>query len=730
MIDPEFKVQVIETDAQWKSGLMSRLDFGADGLSLFLSPVFQAWLISQHAGFRGGDIVVDECGQTYWTALEALAEFGNEPVWSLYRHNPLTNEVERVLTFADCAQLNPRELWLDSNYLWIFDQADGDVNAARKGRLLAFSRDNWQIILEFVIDNIVDLDFQPNGFFYSIEKADTGTRVCRYSTTTPGKSDCFTLKTSKEQVAIAASADEIVYLLDNVQGRLIKFDPETQTETVLAAPQEKLLKGFKPSAMQIDVRGVIFLASSEPASLQTFDKDGSYLGAVDLPSKITRIDGIGFDQNGGVLLATDQGLAKFSLSKNPVGQEGVFYSRTLDNGQPESFWHRIALRGRIPTKSSVEVYYFTSDNEALKDAFDRAFSGTGSIEEKTNQIENLLSTNWSIAETFKGLERRKPQPEKPGERVPEQVDNPDLIINPNKGRYLWFKLKLTTFDQKSRPTIRSARVFYPRLSYLRYLPPVYREDPVSAAFVERFLSIFETNFRTLEDEIDQLFRYFDPNLTPKDFLPWLSSWINLALDDDVPEQRVRQFIRRAASIYNRKGTARALVEFLEIYTGKTVTVTEFLRGLKPMIIGEKESVLGRGVVLLGSGPRGMRVGDTTVVGYAAIRDRVSDPDEPFLPLARRFTVSIDMDREEFLRRQATLKRIVTEQAPAHTSFTLRTTADQRTIGQAVLGTTAVVHESQPYRVGLTQLGSGSAVGKGPEVLRLERGAWVGSSRRL
>jgi hypothetical protein len=126
----------------------------------------------------------------------------------------------------------------------------------------------------------------------------------------------------------------------------------------------------------------------------------------------------------------------------------------------------------------------------------------------------------------------------------------------------------------------------------------------------------------------------------------------------------------------------------------------------------------------------MRVGDTTVVGYAAIRDRVSDPDEPFLPLARRFTVSIDMDREEFLRRQATLKRIVTEQAPAHTSFTLRTTADQRTIGQAVLGTTAVVHESQPYRVGLTQLGSGSAVGKGPEVLRLERGAWVGSSRRL
>jgi hypothetical protein len=89
-----------------------------------------------------------------------------------------------------------------------------------------------------------------------------------------------------------------------------------------------------------------------------------------------------------------------------------------------------------------------------------------------------------------------------------------------------------------------------------------------------------------------------------------------------------------------------------------------------------------------------------------------------------------MDREEFLRRQATLKRIVTEQAPAHTSFTIRIATDQRAIGKAVLGVSAQVQESRPYRVGLTQLGSGSAVGKGPDVLRLERGAWVGSSRRM
>ena len=149
-----------------------------------------------------------------------------------------------------------------------------------------------------------------------------------------------------------------------------------------------------------------------------------------------------------------------------------------------------------------------------------------------------------------------------------------------------------------------------------------------------------------------------------------------------------------------------------------------------MVVGEKDSTLGSGIVLLGSGPRGITVGDTSVVGYSAVRDRKSDPDEPFLPLAHRFAISIDMDREELERRKPTLQRIVAEQAPAHTSCTIRSTTDQRTVGKAILGISASINVSQPYRVGLTQLGVGSAIAKGPRVMRLERGAWLGSSGRV
>lgn len=746
MAEREFKVQVMETAAQWESGLRNRLELGTAGLSLILSPSFDSWSLGKNWPLGAGDIVVDECGQTYWTALEPTTR-GNQRAWALLRLNPTTLHVEEVMSFGDCVRIEPRELWLTPEFFWIFDHGDADKKTGLlKGRVLGLSRETFQIVREFVLDQLIDIDFDRHGsFFYALINQGDNTQICGYSTSTQAavERNCFTLTKTARPAALAMGKDGNVYVLDAGDGKIVRFTPHTKQETVLATAQRKILKNIQPSAMQIDDRGVIFLATSKNA-VHMFDADGSYFGDLELPDGINVVTGIGFDGRGDVYLATNLGLAKFALTKNRVGQEGSFYSKTLDNGQPESFWHRISLTGRLPSKTSIEVYYYTSDSLALKNEYDKVLNSTQSVEERARQLDDLLSGRWSQtpvgtgtetiqpeirSEIFKGANATTTKPEGANSTTIDDA-SPDLILHPNKGRFLWFKLKLTTFDQKSRPSIRTARIYYPRLSYLRYLPPVYREEPVSAAFLERFLSIFETEFEGLDLKIDNIFQYFDPTLAPKSFLPWLASWTNLYLDEDLPEERVRHFIKRAPHIYNRKGTPQALLEFLKIYTGTSVYVTEYLRNLRPLVLGEKDSTLGNGTVLLGTGPRGMSVGDTTVVGYAAIRDRVSDPDEPFLPLARRFTVLFDMDRSEFEQRKATLQRIITEQAPTHTSFTMRITAGQSTVGSAVLGVSAVVHQPQPYRVGLTQLGAGSAISKAPRAVRLERGAWVGGSGRV
>ncbi len=46
------------------------------------------------------------------------------------------------------------------------------------------------------------------------------------------------------------------------------------------------------------------------------------------------------------------------------------------------------------------------------------------------------------------------------------------------------------------PSIEQVKVYYPRASSLQYLPAVYREDAVSADFLARFLSIFDTHSRS------------------------------------------------------------------------------------------------------------------------------------------------------------------------------------------------------------------------------------------
>lgn len=750
MVKSEFNVQVLETEPQWSSGLRQRLRLDADGISLFANPAFDSWLVVEDWSDMTGDIVTDECGQIYWSAIEHVSQSGHRRRdWSLFRHNPSTGQTERVLRFKDCGRFAPRKMWLRWNYLWVLD--------CGSNRLLAMSLDTFQIIYEIdIADTLIDVDLDRQGVFYALVEEGGKKKICRYPSPPLTQSDCFTSEGWKNPVKLAVGRTGLLYLLDAGQGRFIRVNPADKKEEIIGAPSEGLLKDFEPSAMEIDDRGVIYLAAdeghkNEPARLHPFDEDGSYLGeternasgeiiswnGIHLPEQVHRIGGIGFDSSGGVYLATDYGLAKFSLSITPVGQDGIYYSQTLDNGMQEGLWHRIALGGKIPEKTSIEVYYYASDNTALRAAYDKALSSKQSQEEKEKEIESLLKPFWKGPEVFEGKGAR--DADSPAVCEENSVrDRPvaDMLFTENKGRFLWLKLRLITFDGGNRPSIRSARVYYPRLSYLRYLPPVYREEPVSAAFLERFLSLFETIFHGLDREIDLLYRYFNPGESPAGFLRWLASWINLSIDEDLQEERVRRLIRRASELYARKGTPAALKEFLEIYTGQPVSLTEHSRELRPLIIGEPDFRLGRGTILLGSGLKGFRVGDTSVVGYSALRDkarypdRVLDPDEPFLTVAQRFTIVVNLDRAEFNLREATLRRILDEQKPAHTTCVIRLASDQSIVGSAVLGVSASVVGTLPYQVGVTSLGSGFAVATGEPAMRIERGAWVGSSVRL
>ncbi|OGO17714.1 MAG: hypothetical protein A2Z02_00475 [Chloroflexi bacterium RBG_16_48_7] len=173
-------------------------------------------------------------------------------------------------------------------------------------------------------------------------------------------------------------------------------------------------------------------------------------------------------------------------------------------------------------------------------------------------------------------------------------------------------------------------------SYLQYLPALYREDD----FAGRFLHIFEDIFRSVEDTTDNIPWYFDPGTAPEPFLPWLSSWLGLLLDESWPEVKRRHLLHRAGELYRWRGTKRGLTEFLEIYTGVAPRIVEHGRA------------------------EGMRLGGESKLGKPM---QIGGKGSEFT-----FTVEIKLPEKSGADIEV-IKNIIEAEKPAHTAYNLRIT---------------------------------------------------------
>ncbi len=103
------------------------------------------------------------------------------------------------------------------------------------------------------------------------------------------------------------------------------------------------------------------------------------------------------------------------------------------------------------------------------------------------------------------------------------------------------------------------------------LPAVYQEeDPFTIRLTEAFDDVLAPVFSTL----DNLSAYFDPSLTPPDFLGWLASWVALELDETWDLGRRRQAVKSGVDLLRRRGTAVGLADELRLATGMEVEVLE------------------------------------------------------------------------------------------------------------------------------------------------------------
>jgi phage tail-like protein len=117
---------------------------------------------------------------------------------------------------------------------------------------------------------------------------------------------------------------------------------------------------------------------------------------------------------------------------------------------------------------------------------------------------------------------------------------------------------------------QTERASGPASVYLRDLPVIYHEND----FLGRFLLIFESIWEPLERRQDQIAMYFNPHTAPPSFLPWIGGWLDLSINMDWPEQRIRRFIAEAMDLYRWRGTRYGLERMIEVCTGIAPLITE------------------------------------------------------------------------------------------------------------------------------------------------------------
>jgi phage tail-like protein len=196
-------------------------------------------------------------------------------------------------------------------------------------------------------------------------------------------------------------------------------------------------------------------------------------------------------------------------------------------------------------------------------------------------------------------------------------------------------------------------IWVARRGYLENLPAIYRRsDGVGRNLVRDLCFVFEHMFDSVERNLIDGWRFYDPHVAPQDFLDWLARWTAFTLDLDWPETQKRALIKRAVDLYRIRGTKRGLSLFLKLFTGHEPDIAENTWPFK-------------GFRLEGEGAEeGARVGLDSVI-------------LPPVELAHCFVVTMpirfeDVTTDTIIR----IHQIIQMEKPAHTHYYLNFTEEK------------------------------------------------------
>lgn len=244
---------------------------------------------------------------------------------------------------------------------------------------------------------------------------------------------------------------------------------------------------------------------------------------------------------------------------NKDGESGVYISGAFDSLLSETKWHRLKLDINIPTGVEYKLRIYSSDSTEI------LIPVLGQAGKTRVNINNyLLDNKINIARKIDMFDTI-------GAKI---YENPtDILLYEFTGRYLWLCLEIISYVEEP-VEIKSMKIEFPQVTFVDYLPELYRTESGENSFLSRFLGIFQSIYVDLEDKIDIMPLKFDPDYTSRDFLNWIADWLSIKDIELWGEKRLRKLIKECVSIYKIKGTRKAISRVVEDYIGVEPIIVE------------------------------------------------------------------------------------------------------------------------------------------------------------
>lgn len=253
--------------------------------------------------------------------------------------------------------------------------------------------------------------------------------------------------------------------------------------------------------------------------------------------------------------------------------------RRFDSGAVDTEWGRITLEfAEFPANTQVVTSYFAT-NERVQGGHVEDVEGITEEDAAALHEANIVGV-WELLDhdalelAFIVGDETTERAEEWLETVVEVVDREqwvtsdsanqrDILLENVIGQYLHVKLELVG-GIKSSPQVGAFRAYCPKRTYLRYLPEQYQSSNRSQ-FLERYLSIFESEYTDIEEQIDRCTQLFDPEGIPNEYLSWLSNWLAIEYDEEWPAGAKREFLSNAPELFTMRGTKAGLARTIRLY---------------------------------------------------------------------------------------------------------------------------------------------------------------------